>query len=80
MVWKRKLKNTPGGLSGSGPRMTIRPGIFHATIESITACSRCHNQVNLRDLGIGKACHCGHITFCREGDWASESMRTAMSP
>jgi len=77
-AWKRNLKNTPKGLY-QRLSMTTRPGVIHVTIESITECRRCKNQVNLRDLGIGKECQCGHITFCQEGDWTREAVRTSLS-
>ncbi len=78
-AWKRSLKNTPGARSGRASRARMWPGISHRTLESITECGRCGNQVNLRLVGVGKACHCGHITYCWEGDWARESLQAAMS-
>ena len=77
-AWKRNLKNTPNRLY-QRLSVTTRPGVIHVTIESITECRRCKNQVNLRDLGIGKECQCGHITFCQEGDWIREAVRTSLS-
>jgi hypothetical protein len=78
-AWKRNLKNSP--TERYRPRATIarRPGVIHSTIDSIVECHRCKNQVNLRNVGIGKACQCGHITFCQEGDWARESVRASIS-
>lgn len=78
-AWKRHAKNTPSAFGERAPDTRMRPGIVHRTLESITECGRCGNQANLRNVGVGKACHCGHITFCREGDWARESLQSAMS-
>jgi hypothetical protein len=78
-AWKRNLKNTPTERYGHRASIAPRPGVIHSTIESIVECHRCKNQINLRNVGIGKACQCGHITFCQEGDWARESVRASVS-